>query len=67
MNIIDRAKNILINPQKEWQVINGEAGNPAGITTSYLLPLTLVGGIAAFIGFGLIGVGTGFFKIAGTG
>lgn len=65
MNIIDRVKNILINPQKEWQVVNGEAGNPAGITTTYLLPLTLVGALAAFIGFGLIGVGVGLFKITG--
>lgn len=67
MNMIDRVKNILISPQKEWQVINGEAGNPASITTSYLLPLILVGALAAFIGFGLIGVGVGFFKIAGVG
>ena len=67
MNIIDRVKNILINPQKEWQVINTEAGNPGNITTTYLLPLILVGAVAAFIGFGLIGVGVGFFKIAGVG
>ena len=67
MNIVDRVKNILISPQKEWQVINGEAGNPASITTTYLLPLILIGAIAAFIGFGLIGVGVGFFKIAGVG
>jgi hypothetical protein len=65
MNIIDRVKNILTNPQKEWQVINGEPGNTAGLTTTYLLPLTLVGCIAAIIGFGLIGVGFGFFKIKG--
>ena len=67
MNIIDRVKNILISPQKEWQVINTEAGNPASITTSYLLPLILIGALAAFIGFGLIGVGVGFFKITGVG
>jgi hypothetical protein len=67
MNIIDRVKNILITPQKEWQVINSEPGNPAGITTTYLLPLILIGAVAAFIGFGLIGVGVGFFKIAGAG
>src|SRR6185436_10628529 len=67
MNIIERVKNILVTPQKEWQVINGEPGNPAGITTTYLLPLTLIGVVAAFIGFGLVGVGVGFFKIAGVG
>lgn len=67
MNIIDRAKNILFTPQKEWQVINNEPGNAAGITTTYILPLTLIGVLAAFIGFGFFGVGVGFFKIAGVG
>lgn len=67
MNIIDRAKNILFTPQKEWQVINNEPGNVAGITTTYILPLTLIGVLAAFIGFGFFGVGVGFFKIAGVG
>ncbi len=67
MNLIDRAKNILFTPQKEWQVINNEPGNAAGITTTYILPLTLIGVLAAFIGFGFFGVGVGFFKIAGVG
>lgn len=67
MNIIDRVKNILFTPQKEWQVINNEPGNAAGITTTYILPLTLIGVLAAFIGFGFFGVGVGFFKIAGVG
>lgn len=65
MNIIDRVKNILITPQKEWQVINTEPGNATGITTTYLLPLILIGAIASLIGFGFIGVGLGLFKIAG--
>lgn len=67
MNLVDRVKNILLTPQKEWHVINSEPGNAANITTTYILPLTLIGAIAAFIGFGLIGVGVGFFKIAGIG
>jgi len=67
MNLIDRAKNILLTPQKEWHVINSEPGNVANITTTYILPLTLIGVLAAFIGFGFFGVGVGFFKIAGVG
>ena len=67
MNIIERVKSILITPQKEWQVINAEPGDTAGITTTYLLPLTLIGVIAAFIGFGFFGVGIGLFKITGVG
>ncbi len=67
MNLIDRVKNILLSPQKEWHVINNEPGNTAHITTSYILPLTLIGALAAFIGFGFLGVGIGVFKIAGVG
>ena len=54
-------------PQKEWHVINSEPGNTANITTTYILPLTLIGAFAAFIGFGFLGVGIGVFKIAGVG
>ena len=67
MNLIDRVKNILLTPQKEWHVINTEPGDTANITTTYLLPLTLLGALAAFIGFGFLGVGIGVFKIAGVG
>jgi len=67
MNLIDRVKNILTTPQKEWQIINGEPGNPPTITTTYLIPLILIGTVAAFIGFGLIGISLGFgFKIKST-
>ena len=67
MNLVDRVKNILLTPQKEWHVINSEPGITANITTTYLLPLTLIGALAAFIGFGFLGVGIGVFKIAGVG
>ncbi len=60
MNIIDRVKNILITPQKEWDVINGEQPNTPGIITGYVLPLAGAAAVAAFIGYGLIGVNFGF-------
>lgn len=56
MNLIDRVKNILLTPQKEWAVINAEPANPPSITTTYILPLALIGAVAAFIGFALIGI-----------
>ena len=67
MNLIDRAKNILLTPQKEWHVINSEPGNATSITTTYVLPLTLIGVLAAFIGYGFFGVGVGIFKYASVG
>ncbi|MES1197846.1 MAG: Yip1 family protein [Chitinophagaceae bacterium] len=65
MNLIDRAKNILITPAKEWDVIKAEQPNTPGIITGYVLPLAGAAAVAAFIGYGLIGINFGFFKIKG--
>jgi Yip1 domain len=65
MNLIDRVKNILITPQKEWDVINGETPNTSATITGYVLPLAGAAALAAFIGYGLIGFSVGFFKFKG--
>lgn len=68
MNIIERIKNIIINPKKEWEVIATESSTVSSLLTSYVLPLTVIGAVAAFIGYGLIGVDLGFMgiKMSGT-
>lgn len=60
MNLIERAKNIILAPNKEWDVINGEEPNTPGIITGYVLPLAGAAAVAAFIGYGLIGYNVGF-------
>jgi Yip1 domain len=60
MNLIERAKNIMMTPAKEWDVVNGEEANVPGIITGYVLPLAGAAAVAAFIGYGLIGVSYGF-------
>lgn len=55
MNLIDRAKNILLTPKTEWDVINSETPDTQKITTTYVIPLVAIGAIAAFIGWGFIG------------
>jgi len=65
MNLIDRVKNILITPQKEWDVINNEPPNTAGIITGYVLPLAGAAAVAAFIGYALVGVNFLGFRIKG--
>jgi hypothetical protein len=55
MDIVTRAKNMITNPKVEWNVIAAEQPNTAQIITQYVVPLTLLGAIAAFIGYGLIG------------
>ncbi len=42
MNLIDRARNILLSPNTEWQVIKGESATPQSLLTSYVLPLALI-------------------------
>jgi len=56
MDIISRVKNILITPKSEWQTIEAENTPHGKVLTSYVVPLALIPAIAAFIGYGLIGV-----------
>ena len=60
MNVVDRAKNILITPKTEWAVIEKEQISNSTILMSYVLPMLLIGAVATFIGQGLIGTNTGF-------
>src|SRR5690349_19959161 len=55
INRIDRVKNILTTPKTEWDVINNEKPDPSKILTTYVIPLVLIGAIASFIGWALIG------------
>ena len=49
MNLIDRAKNILITPKTEWEVINGEAATPQSLLMIYVLPLALVSAVGPLL------------------
>lgn len=55
MNLVNRAKNILLTPKTEWQVISLEQPVNNQIIMGYLVPFVLLGALAAFIGYGLIG------------
>jgi hypothetical protein len=55
-NVIERAKNIIMQPAKEWDVISMETPNQSQIIMGYVLILAGAAAVAAFIGYGLIGV-----------
>jgi hypothetical protein len=55
INLVDRAKNILITPKTEWAVVDREPANVPAVLLSYVLPMLLIGAFATFLGFGLIG------------
>ena len=58
MNLVDRAKNILLKPKQEWAVISAEPHTVQGLYTGYVMILAAIPAVASFIGFSLIGVST---------
>jgi len=57
MNIVDRAKNIIMTPKTEWPVIAAEDPNAGQIVSGYIIPLALIPAVASILGYGLIGRG----------
>jgi hypothetical protein len=66
MALIDRAKNMITTPKTEWAVIASEEPNQGAMITGYALPLILLGAVAAFIGYGIIGFNIGIVSYAST-
>jgi hypothetical protein len=60
MNLVERAKNILLTPAKEWDVIKGEQLTIVDMFTKYAMILAAIPAIAGFIGYSLIGISYGF-------
>ena len=58
MNLVDRAKNILLKPKEEWAVISAEPHTVQDLYTGYVMILAAIPAVASFIGFSLIGIST---------
>lgn len=58
MNLIERAKNILLKPKDEWTVVEQETTSVQELVTTYLIPLALIPAAASFVRWGLIGYGS---------
>lgn len=63
MNLVARAKAILMTPKQEWAAIDTEPLNVTALLTGYVIPLALIGPIARFIGFSVLGFG-GLFRLS---
>ena len=57
MNLVDRAKNIILTPRAEWAVIDAEPHTVQGLYTQYVMILAAIGPVASFIGFSIVGIG----------
>jgi hypothetical protein len=55
MQLIERAKAILLTPQTEWQVIEQEPGALTDLFGPYVATLAAIPAVARFIGHSLIG------------
>lgn len=55
MNIIDRVKNLIVTPAKEWDVIASETPDIGKILMGYVLPLAGAAALASFIGYAFVG------------
>jgi hypothetical protein len=59
VKLIDRAKNIILTPKTEWDVIAAESTPTPALITGYVLPLAGAAALAGFIGssffFGMFG------------
>jgi len=55
MNLVDRAKSIIMTPKTEWPKIAVEEPNIGQIFTGYVLPLALIPTVASIIGWGFFG------------
>jgi hypothetical protein len=59
MNLVERAKKIILQPKQEWQVIDAEPHTVQGLYTGYVMILAAIPAVCSFIGFSLIGFGFG--------
>jgi hypothetical protein len=55
MNIVERAKNIMLTPKTEWDAVAADPTPTQGLVTGYVLPLAALAAIAGFISAAVIG------------
>lgn len=59
MNLVERVKNILLNPREEWEVIKGEEHSISDLFTKYAMILAAIPAVAGFIGYSVFGFSFG--------
>lgn len=57
MNLVERAKAILLQPKSEWKAIEGESGDPGVLFPNYVMILAAIPPVCTFIGTSIIGFG----------
>lgn len=61
MDLVQRAKNIIVSPRAEWHVIASETTSTGELIASYALPLIVIDAIAGFVSAAIIGTAAVMF------
>ena len=56
MNLVERAKAIIVTPAAEWQVIDREPGEAGFLFPNYVAILAAIPAVCGFVGWVLLGV-----------
>jgi hypothetical protein len=62
MDLVERAKNIIVSPKTEWPEIVREPGEPSYLFANYVAILALIPALCRFIGLSVL---SGFMPIVG--
>jgi hypothetical protein len=57
MNLVERVKNVLMQPKSEWMAIEREPGDAGYLFPNYVMILAAIPPICSFIGGSLVGFG----------
>lgn len=55
MDLVQRVKDILLNPKQTWPAIEGEAADTASLYRNYIMILAAIPAVASFIGMSIVG------------
>jgi Yip1 domain len=61
MDLVSRAKGVLVNPKSEWEIIKGETISNNDLFTKYALLLAAIPAVCQFIGYSIFGFSLGPF------
>lgn len=56
MSLVTRAKNIIMQPRQEWQVIDAEQTTVGQLYSGYIIPLSGLAALAGMVGMLLFGI-----------
>ena len=65
MNLVERVKNILLQPNSEWALIEKEPGDAGTLFSNYVCIVAAIPPVCSFIGYTLIGFGPMRFGLFG--